>query len=117
MLIVFDAECDFCVSSLKWVKRLDWFKKFNHTPYQSDELYKHYPQLNTQACAQALHLVLNNRKVLVGGDAVRHILLNLPLTFLGGAVLSLPGIRHCFNKKYIKIALNRKCTHINNVSR
>ena len=88
-LVVYDGACGICGGNLKWLYRLDWFRRFDALPYQSDEVYKASPQLTREACEQALQLVLKNGRIHSGTDAFREVFLRMPLTFPVGLLITL----------------------------
>src|SRR5262245_26733194 len=92
-LVVYDGACGICGGNLKWLYRLDWFRRFDALPYQSDEVYKACPQLTREICEQALQLVLKNGRVYSGADAFREVFLRIPrATRLSPPLLSFPQV-------------------------
>ncbi|MFH2202827.1 MAG: DUF393 domain-containing protein [Elusimicrobiota bacterium] len=106
-LVVYDGECGFCTGSLRWLKRLDWLRRFDALPYQSAEVYRRFPQLRREDCTRELHLCFANGDIYKGGDAIGRILLRLPLTFPLGALASLPPLAAALRAIYPAIACRR----------
>jgi predicted DCC family thiol-disulfide oxidoreductase YuxK len=106
-LVVYDGACGICGGNLKWLYRLDWFRRFDALPYQSDEVYQACPQLTREACEQALQLVLLNGRVYSGTDAFREVFLRMPLTFPVGVLMLFPPLSWLLRKLYPILARNR----------
>ncbi len=106
-IVVYDGTCNICAANLKWLRRLDWLHRFEAVPYQDTSLYTRYSQLTLKACEEAVHVILPNGRTEKGGDAIREVLLRLPLTAPAGVVLSIPPFRQLFRRLYPVIARNR----------
>ena len=106
-LVVYDGACNICGGNLKWLYRLDWLRRFDALPYQSDEVYRVHPQLTREACEQALQVAFENGRVYSGADAFREVFLRMPLTFPVGVLMALPPIPWTLRKLYPILARNR----------
>lgn len=106
-LVVYDGECNICAGNLPWLHRLDWFRVFDDIPYQSQELYDRYPQVQRAECEQALHVVFPDGRIYRGSDATREVFLRMPLTCLVGVVMAIPPIRQVLRYLYGILARNR----------
>jgi len=107
ILVIYDGGCNFCKANLHWLRRLDWLHRFEGIAYQDKTLYTRYPQLRPEACEKAVHVVFPDGRTEQGGDAVREILLRLPLGFLPGLLLSIPPLRQIARRVYPVLARNR----------
>jgi len=106
-VVIYDGTCGICAGNLKWLHRLDWLKKFDDMPYQAAELTRIFPHLNLEECEKALHLVFPSGKIYQGADALRNVLLRLPVTFLAGTTASIPPLPWMLRKLYPVLARNR----------
>lgn len=106
-LVVYDGACGICGGNLKWLYRLDWFRRFDALPYQSDEVYRRCPQLTREACEQALQVVLKNGRVYAGTDAFREVFLRMPLAFPVGVLMAIPPLSGVLRRLYPILARNR----------
>ena len=106
-VVIYDGACGICAGNLKWLYRLDTFKKFDAMPYQADELLAFFPALKMEDCQNAMHLVFPDGKTYTGADAFRKIFLRMPLMFPVGLILSIPPIPWLLRKLYPLLARNR----------
>src|SRR5215813_4663854 len=53
-VVIYDGACGICAGNLKWLYRLDTFKKFDAMPYQADELLAFFPALKMEDCQNAM---------------------------------------------------------------
>jgi predicted DCC family thiol-disulfide oxidoreductase YuxK len=106
-LVIYDGTCGLCAGNLKWLHRLDWLGAFDDAPYQADEIYQRFPRIKRADCEEALHLAFPNGKVYRGADALRKVMLRMPLTLFAGLLLSLPPFPYFFRRLYPVMARNR----------
>jgi predicted DCC family thiol-disulfide oxidoreductase YuxK len=106
-VVIYDGTCGICAGNLKWLRRLDWLKKFDDMPYQAAELARMFPHLNTEECEKAMHLVFPNGTTYTGADAIRKVFLRMPVTFPAGAIMSVPPLPWMLRKLYPVLARNR----------
>jgi alginate O-acetyltransferase complex protein AlgI len=106
-LVIYDGTCGFCAGNLKWLHRLDWLGAFDDAPYQADKIYRRFPHVKKTDCEEVLHLALPNGKVYRGTDALREVMLRMPLSLPVGLLLSIPPFPYLFGRLYPVIARNR----------
>ncbi|GGF20513.1 hypothetical protein GCM10010954_19060 [Halobacillus andaensis] len=92
-IVFYDAQCPFCYYVKKWVQRLDWNANMKWVSVQ--EVYKNgrYPYLEGRPLLDEIHLLTDQGKVVEGFHSIRFILLQLPLFFMPGLLLYLPGMK------------------------
>jgi predicted DCC family thiol-disulfide oxidoreductase YuxK len=106
-VVIYDGTCGICAGNLKWLYRLDWFKKFDAMPYQAAELLRMFPHLKLEECEKTMHLVFPDGTTYTGSDAFRKIFLRMPVTFLAGVLISIPPLPWALRKLYPIVARNR----------
>lgn len=91
-IVVYDGGCGMCRTGARWIERLDWRHALSAVPLQSEALYRSLPALDPAACHAAMHVVLPNGRIRVGGDALRAVLVRLPLTLPVAVLLAIPPL-------------------------
>jgi len=104
---VFDGDCRLCRAKVAWLERLDWCHRFEMIPFQDPTLPMRFPALDAKTCQDALHVCLPDGRIERGGDAIREILLRLPLTALPALLLWIPPLAYLLRRLYPLIARNR----------
>ncbi len=105
--IIYDGACGFCAKNLKWIRRLDWLKKFETLPFQDDAVYTRFPQLKREECEKAMHAVLPNQSTFAGAEAFREVFLRMPLTCPLGLILCVPPVMWVAQRCYRVVAAHR----------
>jgi len=106
-LVIYDGQCNICAGNLPWLYRLDWLKRFDALPYQSEEVYRRYPMVKRAECEEAMHVAFPNGRIYQGTDAFRAVFLRMPLTFVVGVVMAIPPMPWLLRKLYPLLARNR----------
>jgi len=106
-LVVYDGSCGICAGNLPWLHRLDWLGRFDDLPYQSEEVYRLFPQLHRTQCEQALQLAFPDGRVYAGAEAFRAVFLRMPLTLPLGLLMAIPPLPWLLRKLYPVLARNR----------
>lgn len=105
--VIYDGDCGFCQASVRLIKALDWFEKFQFAPYQAGSRFSRIPDLVLQASPQALHCVAVNGQVTRAAGAVRFIAIRCPLFCMPALLLWLPGAMWLAEQVYRWIARHR----------
>jgi len=109
--ILYDGQCGLCINSIKWVRRLDWRRKFVlRDVNQRDAIARDYPGLDPTAALEEMHLILPNGRRLAGFLAFREIAKNLPAGWLIWPLLFIPGVPFVGARVYRLIARHRRRT-------
>lgn len=106
-VVIYDGGCNICAGNLKWLYRLDTFKKFEALPYQTERLTEIFPGLRIEECQKSMHLAFPNGKIYTGSDAFREVFLRMPLMFPVGLVMWLPPVAWLLRRLYPILARNR----------
>ena len=106
-VIYYDGECAFCLAQVRWLRKLDWLRRFKFIPIQDPRTADQLPEIAPEALEKYLHLRSLHGKVLRGAAAVRFIFLRLPLLSLLGLLLYLPGAIYFANRAYNWVSTHR----------
>jgi predicted DCC family thiol-disulfide oxidoreductase YuxK len=90
-IVSFDATCGLCRSSVSWLRRLDWLRRFEFVPIA--DLPRAADGRNLPSPEQldrALHVFAPDSAVLSGARALRFMGLRMPLLALPALLLFLP---------------------------
>ncbi|MEK7747813.1 MAG: DUF393 domain-containing protein [Nitrospirota bacterium] len=108
-ILIYDANCRFCVSSKGWIERWDINHHIQFLPFQTEEAKKKVPSLAELGCLDAMRLIDANGRVSSGVSAFYEMLPFLPMGKLLALFFRLPGISFFANGLYRVIAKNRYC--------
>lgn len=75
-LVLFDPECPLCLRFKQGLEYLD--KSLCFVSAREEEIYLQYPELSRQACLEKVHLVTEERAILVGPEVVDYLAKRLP---------------------------------------
>jgi len=107
-LIIYDDKCSFCRSSVRLCRSLDWLGAHRYEGSSNRELLD-AAGITPEQADQELKLVSGGR-IDGGFDAIRRIMLRLPLTFFWAPLLWIPPIPWLGRRVYRAVAARRKCT-------
>lgn len=106
LIVVYDGGCGMCSAGSRWIGRLDWLGRCTAIPLQSPALAR--LGLDPAACWEAMHVVLPGDRVRTGGDAIRTLLANLPLTAPLALLLAIPPLPWLARQAYPWLAARRR---------
>lgn len=75
-LVLFDPECPLCLRFKQGLEFMD--KSLCFISAREDAVYDEYPELSRQACLEKVHLLTEEKKVLVGPEVVDYLAARLP---------------------------------------
>lgn len=105
--IIYDGQCQFCISQIDKIKRLDKLEIYHYLPRQTPNLFDQFPMLASEDFNTGLRLVSINGHVSVGADAVYEIYKTLmPYKYVAW-IYTLPMIKQFCKGVYFLIAKNR----------
>jgi len=97
-----------CRASAMWLMRLSLSRReLEILPCRSPVRVARFPQISEEACLTAMQLVLPDRRVLAGADAVPELLRRIRGAGWLAAIFALPGMRPLARRVYAWIARNR----------
>lgn len=78
VIIIYDARCSLCCGCMRWLQ-LHAIRKslFEFIPCQSDERKNRFPEIDETGCLEYLHVVLPDKKILLGEKSLPEILCRL----------------------------------------
>lgn len=77
-LLIFDSECTLCTRFKITLEKMDGQKKINYASLHDENLYQAYPQLDRNACHQAVHLIDENNKIHQGPEVIEYLVKYFP---------------------------------------
>ncbi len=75
-LVLYDPECPLCVRFKQGLEYLD--KDISYWSVRDDEVYLEFPELSRQACLDKIHMITEERKILVGPEVVDYLASRIP---------------------------------------
>ena len=78
-LIIYDEDCPLCLRFKQAIQSIDLSKPINFVSLNTDSLYLDFPELNKNDCTNKVHMILEDRTILVGPQVVEHLLLLNPI--------------------------------------
>ena len=106
-VVVYDGECSFCLRQIERIKRRDRRSRFEYVPRQSPGLDERFPRLKDDDFDSGMRLITPHGEILVGADALYHIVRRLPIWGKMAWVYRLPGLNTLARSAYRWIAANR----------
>ncbi len=90
IIILYDSKCDFCTSSVKALKKIDWLGALELRDLFDTKSYKDLPKISIKEAAKIVHAV-SNGNVQTGFFAFRILTWRIPLLWPLAPILYLPG--------------------------
>lgn len=107
-VLIYDAGCSLCCGCMRWIKlHAIGEDAFEFMSCQSQERRNRFPVMREEACLDALHLVLPDKRTLVGDKALPEILSRLRYLRWLTIFFKMPIIRLFLYAVYRWIANNR----------
>lgn len=75
-LVLFDPECPLCLRFKQGLSFLD--KNLTFVSAREEEVYAAFPELDRQACLEAVHMITADKKILKGPEVVDYLVETLP---------------------------------------
>ncbi len=108
-VIVYDGTCPVCSQAMTWVRENELSGAFEMVRCQEEGLSGRVPKIRTEACMQAMQLVLPGGKILSGEQALPEVLGRLRSRRYRklGTLLRLPGFHAASSVLYRWFARHR----------
>jgi len=103
--VYYDDKCGFCLRSLVWVRRFDWFKRIRLIPIS--ELPDNETELDINMLRQAMGVREENGEIYYGADGFEQISHRCPLLLPFGLVMKIPGAIYVSRWMYNIVATKR----------
>ena len=107
-VVIYDGECSFCLRQIERIKRRDRRSRFEYVPRQSPGLDERFPRLADDDFNSGMRLITPRGEILVGADALYHIVRRLPIWENIAWIYRLPGLNTLARLAYRCIAANRR---------
>lgn len=105
--VVYDEQCEICQSCAAWLAVLDRREQTECVPIEPQRLAQIHLELTLEACLRQLHVVDPQGRVWTGWDAVARLARRFPVTWLIGAIGSVPPFSWLARAAYRFVAANR----------
>ena len=105
--VVYDGECPFCRRQIARFRQRDTQSLFEYLPRQTAGLAEQFPKLADADFNAGMRLVCPDGNILVGADAVYHIMRRLSPYRWVAWLYRVPLLHFLFRRIYAWIAANR----------
>lgn len=106
-IMIYDDQCPMCTFQVKTLTWLDWFNALIFLPMSNPEVTVRAPQLKREDLMAAMHCLTTSGQIYKGARAIRHAAIRVPLLFLLGLFLWIPGVIFLAERLYMWISGNR----------
>jgi predicted DCC family thiol-disulfide oxidoreductase YuxK len=77
-IIFFDDECSLCLRFSQALKRIDSEELIEYYSIRESATFEKFPQMNPEECAQTVHMLTEEGKILKGSEVINHLITVLP---------------------------------------
>jgi hydroxyacylglutathione hydrolase len=105
--VFYDGQCEICQACVSWLQILDTRRVTQSIPIDADLLSQFDPRLDVASCLRELHVLGPDGRLYTGWDAVARLARLFPLTWILGAVGSVPPFKQLGRLAYGFVARNR----------
>lgn len=106
-VIIYDGECNFCISGIRRIRDRDKTDQFLYTPKQTQDLHALYPQLLEIESNAGMRLIDHAGRVHCGADAVYQIYRRIGKFRYITWIYPVPVIKTLLKGIYLIISKNR----------
>ncbi len=111
LVVIYDGCCALCRRARRLAELLDWHARLEFVNLHEDAARRAVaPKLSASASQRALHLKLEDGRLLCGFIAIRCIARQLPLLTPISLLLQWPPFSTLGRTAYHRIALKRRCS-------
>src|SRR5271169_3014991 len=105
--VLYDDQCEICQACVAWLKVLDKHQRTETIPIAAAALSELGAGVEMDACLRELHVIGADGRLYRGWDAVARLARLLPMTWITGAVGSVPPFKQIARVAYRFVARNR----------
>ena len=105
--LIFDDQCEFCLRSIRQLRKLDWFNAIEFIPLGKAGQIMSKHSITSEAMHAKMHYISPPGKVTAGAEAFRVFGKKIPLLFPSAVMLHLPFALKLASFIYMKLAVNR----------
>lgn len=106
-VIIYDGECNFCISGIRRIRDKDQADQFLYSPRQTQNIHVDYPQLAAIESKAGMRLIDLAGKVHCGADAVYQIYRRIGRYRYITWIYLVPVVRTLLKGMYLIISKNR----------
>ncbi len=107
-IIVYDSQCNFCISQINTIKKLVLNKDiFDYQPRNNADLELAIPKIKTFDFSKGILFINKDQEIYIGSDAIYHISNNLKVLHYFSFLYQIPFLKPIFKFLYFLIAKNR----------
>jgi len=106
-VVIYDGECNFCSAQVRWLHRLDWFKRLKFISSDDVHVRKIAPEIPQEKLSEAIYCVSRSGGVSRAARCFRFMAMRIPLLVPVALLLWFPGVIWVAEKIYEMIARNR----------
>ncbi len=111
MIVLFDGRCGLCRETITWLRRLDWLSHLAYVDIHDTERRMGIaPDVPFDVLNAAMHVRLPDGSYRRGFRGLRALSWHLPLLWIMGPFLYLPGVAWAGDRIYRWIAARTRCT-------
>ena len=105
--LLYDGACRICTAQAHSLARYDTQHRLLLLDLNTRDAYERYPQITREDAQRWMHVIEPDGRIWRGADALRLVLLLLPLGRVLGALMYLPGVIWLARPLYNWFARNR----------
>ena len=105
--LLYDGACRICTAQAHGLARYDTDRRIALLDITDALAFERYSQISLEDAQRWLHIVGPDKRIWCGADAMRQVLLLLPLGRPLGALMYLPGVMPAARRFYNWFARNR----------
>lgn len=107
-IVIFDGDCNFCISQVKNLRRLDCCGgRLSFLSLHDERVAERYPDLSHDQLMEQMYVIDGDGRRYGGADAVRYLSRRLPWLWITAPILHLPGSAGLWRWMYKQVAKRR----------
>ena len=106
-VVLFDGQCNFCISQVRNLKRLDLFNRLELVSLHEPTVAQRYPDLTHDQLMEQMWVISPSGKRYAGAYSLRYLSRLLPMLWPIAPALHLPGLMPLWSYLYRAVANRR----------